>query len=292
MTSGTPRILRAHDLAAFAGRTVLVITPHADDTALFCGGTVALMARAGAHVVLLRVTRDDTDSVGWDAGTTERRIDAELEVAAHALGISEVHGLGYDSDRLSDVPLTDLRERMIRAFRTFRPYAVLTFDPYSAYGEDNSDHVRTAQAVDESFWTAMFDKHHPGHQDEGLEPHGVVERWYFGRRVTDVTDVVDVADTLAAKTDAAIAHRTMLGHLVHQLRLMARTAGRDIGDVDDLVDDPSELVRLLVPAGAARVGERYGLSAAEEFRVVRYSGLSDVILWLEERAGRQRGEEI
>ena len=150
------------------------------------------MTECGAKVHYLRITKDETDSVDLSAEATELAINRELAQAATHLGFQSVINLGYASDRLSDVPLTELREHVIRVFRQLRPYAVLSFDPYSAYGEDNSDHVRTAQAVDEAYWTAMFDKHHPEHLTAGLTPHGVVERWYFGRRVTQVTHVVDI----------------------------------------------------------------------------------------------------
>jgi LmbE family N-acetylglucosaminyl deacetylase len=44
--------------------TALVICPHADDAAAFCGGTVAKLAAAGWRMVLVRVTDDARDSVG------------------------------------------------------------------------------------------------------------------------------------------------------------------------------------------------------------------------------------
>ena len=37
-------------------KTVLVISPHADDAAAFCGGTIASLVADGARVVLVRVT--------------------------------------------------------------------------------------------------------------------------------------------------------------------------------------------------------------------------------------------
>jgi len=280
-------IVRRHDLDRLNGRCILVVTPHADDPALFVGGTIALMTECGAQVHYLRITKDETDSVGLSAEATELAIDGELAQAAAHLGFQSVTNLGYPSDRLSDVPLTELREHVIRVFRQLRPYAVLSFDPYSAYGEDNSDHVRTAQAVDEAYWTAMFDKHHPEHLAAGLTPHGVVERWYFGRRVTQVTHVVDISQTLQRRVDAAVAHRTMLGHMVNQVALFATTAGRDIGDVSELIQNPEPLVRAIVPATAASTGSAYDLDAAEEFRIVEYAGMGAVIDYLEQR---QRGE--
>ena len=39
----------------------------------------------------------------------------------------------------------------------------------------------------EAAWTAQFDKHHPEHLRDGLAPHGVFDRWYFGRCVAEVS---------------------------------------------------------------------------------------------------------
>jgi len=70
------------------GHTVLVIVPHADDAALFCGGTLRLMADRGARVALLRVTDDRYDSVGLDETATIAANTRDLHEAARLLGIS------------------------------------------------------------------------------------------------------------------------------------------------------------------------------------------------------------
>ena len=272
-----PGVMAADDFGYLRERTVLVVTPHADDPALFCGGTLALMARAGARLVFVRITNDDTDSLGLTRRETVQANAGELRDAAKHLGISEIVDFDYPSDRMSDVAETELREQLIRQVRIHRPYAVITFDPYSAFGEDNQDHVRTAQAMDETFWTAMFDKHHEEHFDQGLRPHGVVERWYFGRRVLDVTTVVDISSTLDVKCAAAAAHATMMANMVNQLGLMADTAGIPAPELEHVRSDPSEVVALAVRAGAARTGERYDIDAAEEFRVVRFSGMEPLL---------------
>jgi LmbE family N-acetylglucosaminyl deacetylase len=253
---------------------VLVIVAHADDAALFCGGTLRLMADGGARVVLLRVTDDRYDSVGLDIDETVRRNRHELDVAAAILGISEIVDLGWETDRLADTSETALRERFIYHVRRLRPYAVMSFDPYGAFHEDNQDHIRVAHAVDETYWTAQFDKHHPEHFAEGLSPHGVYERWYFARRLVEVTTAVDIATTLHAKIAAALAHDTMLRHYVNQLRLQARTGGRTVAALDAAQHgDLEPLFTKLLSAGARATGTRHGLAAAEEFRVVRFGGL-------------------
>lgn len=260
------------------GRCVLIVIAHADDPALFLGGTIALWSRAGWRVTVMRVTDDRWDSVALDESATIARNKEEFDAAAQVLGIAEVIELGWATDVLGDRSEVELRERIIWAVRRDRPYALVTFDPYSMYGEDNQDHVLVAKATDEAFWTAQFEKHHPEHLAGGLQPHGVAERWYFGRRVMDVTDVVDISKTLDTKIAAALCHRAMLTNMANQLRLQAETAGLRVPLAERaLAGDLEPLFRDLIGRSARACGARHGLAAAEEFRVVRLGGLSD---WL------------
>jgi hypothetical protein len=147
------------------------------------------------------------------------------------------------------------------------------------YGEDNQDHVKVATASDEAFWTSQFDLHHPEHFAEGLATHGCFERWYFGRRVTHVTDVIDISATLPRKIAASLCHRTMLTNLVNQLRLQARTGGWTIPALDAIAEggDMTPFVEAMLAGQARDLGARHSLAAAEEFRVVRFGGLDDVL---------------
>jgi LmbE family N-acetylglucosaminyl deacetylase len=261
------------------GRVVLVVIAHADDLALFIGGTVAAWTGTGWRVVVVRVTDDRWDSVGSDEAATIEANRAEFERAATVLGVAEIVELGYPTDTLGDVSTVELRERIIRQVRTHRPYALVSFDPYSMYGEDNLDHIAVARAVDESFWTSQFDLHHPEHLAEGLAPHGCFERWYFGRRVIDVTDAVDITGTLERKIEAACCHRTMMLNFLNQLRLQAATGGWTIPPVDDALAAGSvdEVLPRLLRAGGEATGARHGVGAAEEFRVVTFGGLRGLL---------------
>lgn len=258
---------------------VLLVVAHADDVALFLGGTVAAWSDANWRVVVVRVTDDRWDSVGADEASTIVANRAEFEAAAAVLGVAEIVELGYPTDVLGDLSEVELREHVIRLVRTYRPYALVSFDPYAMYGEDNQDHVKVAVAVDEAFWTSQFDLHHPEHLRAGLMPHGCYERWYFGRRVIDVTDVIDVSGTLARKVDAACCHRTMLTNYANQLRLQAQTGGWRLPAADDVLHsgDVRPLMEPLVRASAERTGSRHGVAAAEEFRIVTYGGIEELL---------------
>lgn len=253
------------------GRTILVVSPHADDATLFIGGTVAAWSDAGWRVVVIRVTDDRWDSIGLPEAETIKRSSIEFRQAMSILGVKDVVDLGFQTDVITDADRLQIREHIIRLIRTWKPYAISTIDPYSGVHEDNQDHVVVAEAVAEACWTAQFDKHHPEHLAAGLQPHGVVEKWYFGRPVREATDVIDVTRTLERKARAALAHETPLRNIVHQLRLQSRTAGHSLPSLDAAITgDLKPLVESFVVAPAQTKGKRHGVGAAEEFRVVRF----------------------
>jgi LmbE family N-acetylglucosaminyl deacetylase len=260
-------------------RVVLVVCPHADDAAAFCGGQVIKFANEGWHVVMARVTNDETDSIGLSHDETIRINTSEMHTAARIMGIRDIVELGYVTDCLGDVSRVELREKFIRLFRQYRPYAVLSFDPYAPY-EPNLDHVVVAQAVEEAYWTATFDKHHPEHLAEGLEPHSVCERWYFARQLSDINCVVDISDVIEQRIDALAAHVEMMRNTLNQLRLQARTWGRYVPLLDQAIEsgDLREMLSVRVRARARRWGEQYGLAYAEVYRVDRFGGLEDFML--------------
>ena len=260
------------------GRVVLLVVAHADDVALFLGGTVAAWADAGWRVVVVRATDDRWDSVGSDAASTIAANRDEFERAAAILGVAEIVELGYPTDTLGDVSTVELRERIIHAVRTHRPYALVSFDPYSMYGEDNLDHIVVARAVDESFWTSQFDLHHPEHLV--CAPHGCFERWYFGRRVIDVTDVVDISATLDRKIEAGL----LPPHDDAQLLQSAAAPGTHWR-----LDDPGRSTTRSLPVRsrsccrcccaqrAKGSGPSTAVGAAEEFRVVTFGGMQGLL---------------
>ncbi len=94
-------------------KTAMIISPHADDAAAFCGGTLAKFADEGWNVIFVRVTDDRKDSVGLTIEETITRNTEELHKAAEILGVGEIIELGFETDMLADIPLGKLRERMV-----------------------------------------------------------------------------------------------------------------------------------------------------------------------------------
>ena len=258
----------------------MVISPHADDAAAFCGATLAKLARQDWYIILVRVTNDSKDSFGLSVEETIRQNTEELHKAADVLGIHEIVELGFETDSLADIPLGMLRERIVYLFRKHKPYSVFSFDPEGLY-ENNQDHIRVAQAVDEAFWVSCFDKHYPEHLTEGLEPFSVCERWYFARQLPHVTHYEDVSDTIHVKILALCAHRHMMRNTINQSRLQLKTWGKRVPWLDDSMNgDMQPLLALFIheqaKSAAVAVGWDGEARLAEAFRLERFGDMESL----------------
>ena len=267
--SPEPQVMRAGDLAYGRGRVLLLVVAHADDPAIFAGGVLALFVQAGWQVHALRVTDDRWDSVGLPEAQTIALNAAEFRAAAGVLGLAGAHDLGWQTDVLGDASRVALRERIIHAIRRLKPYALMGFDPDAMFYEDNLDHKVLAEAVDEAFWTAMFDKHHPEHFAEGLAPHGTVERWYFGRTIAAVTHVFDTETVIDAQMRAVGCHATPIANMARQYALQAQTAGRPPAETARALADPAAALCARLRAAAEAKGAPFGCRAAEYLRLHR-----------------------
>lgn len=265
--------------------TAMVISPHADDAAAFCGATVSKFAAQGWKIILVRVTDDRRDSLGLSVEETTRRNTEQLHAAVKILGVAEIVELGYETDCLGDVSKVKLRERFVYLFRKHRPYAVFSFDPYGKY-ENNLDHITVAQAVDEAFWVSCFDKHHPEHFAEGLEPFSVCERWYFARQLPDANHAEDVTEFMGRKVEALCAYREMMVNTFNQYRLQLRTWGRRVPWLEASMEgDFRPLIALAMQGGGNAVAAQFNLGPGrmgEAFRLERFGDLEEMFQALSE----------
>jgi len=267
-------------------KTALIISPHADDAAAFCAATLAKLSAQGWHLILVRVTDDQKDSLGLSIEETIQINTREMHAAAKILGIHEIIELGFVTDSLADVPLGTLRERFVYLFRKHRPYAVFSFDPFGLY-EGNQDHTRVAQAVEEALWVACFDKHYPEHFAGGLEPFSVCERWYFARQLPEINHFEDVTETMDRKIQALCAHREMMRNTINQTRLQLKTFGKKVALLDEaMTGDMSALLGMVMQndgkAMAAKAGWEGETRLAEAFRWSRFGDMEALFAMLAE----------
>ncbi len=194
--------------------------------------------------------------------------------------------MDFPTDSLADVRLTKIRERFIYCIRKYKPYAVFSFDPFAPF-EGNQDHLRVAQAVDEAFWTACFDLHHPEHFEEGLAPFSVCERWYFARSPQNTNYAVEISETIEAKIAAMAAHKTMMRNVIQQFRLQLKTWGRCVPLLDAAMKGEHEiLLSTILKRDALDKANSLNLkknTMVELFRLERFGDLEDFFNELSER---------
>ncbi len=103
---------------------ILAIGAHPDDIELGCGGSLAKLACAGAHVHALVLSRG---SNGADPGTDRTR---EAVEALHLLGASTITQLDFPDTRFPEVShdLTTHLEHVAAAFQPDRVYTMSAHD--------------------------------------------------------------------------------------------------------------------------------------------------------------------
>ncbi len=251
--------------ADMKGKTLVIVSPHSDDFSIFAGGTIAMMAKAGCKIIMIRGTNDEKDSYLLSPADTVSTNAAQVEDAARAAGIKEVISLGFKNDELDPVSHTEIRGKLILLFRLLKPDAVMTYDPWSLY-EENPDHVKFARATAEAAWAAGNDHFNQEHFAIGLKPHTVRERYYFQRGPSDINRVYDIAPVIDQKLRTVRAHKTMNRATALHLKDKLTVAGLRLPLLDK--EDPTtinKMIDIMILEAAEARGKKYGLKYAEEF---------------------------
>lgn len=186
-----------------SGRIVLVVVAHPDDAEAACGGTLAKLAWAGNHVILVICTNGDRGSHDTHICPTElveiRR--EEQRRAQEMLGIDESIWLGYRDGELSRA--SDLRDRLVRIIRQARPEIVITFDPWKHY-EFHPDHRTVGFVTTEAHILADLPWICPEYTMEGVLPWKPIELYLLAPQ--DPNHWVDIGDTIEVKIASRLAH--------------------------------------------------------------------------------------
>jgi LmbE family N-acetylglucosaminyl deacetylase len=192
---------------------VLVITAHPDDVDFGAAGTVAQWTRQGIEVAYGIVTNGDAG--GFDPAVARGEIpairQAEQRAAGAAVGVSDIHFLGYRDGELA--VSHELRRDISRLIRQVRPQRMLIQSPdrnWSRIPASHPDHLAAGEAAICSVYPdARNPFAHPSLLlDEGLEAWSVPEVWLMASPTPD--HYVDVTDTFPAKMAAIRAHASQL----------------------------------------------------------------------------------
>ncbi len=196
---------------------VMALFAHPDDPEFFAGGTLALWAAEGAHLIYVLATSGDKGS--GDPEMTSQRLVAireeEQRRAAAIIGAQEVIFLRHPDGELT--PSLDLRRDLVRILRLKRPDIVVTNDPttfwYGDRGINHPDHRAIGEATLAAVFPVARDRlNYPEmERDEQLLPHKVKQVYLAGASHPNVK--VDITATLERKITALREHRSQIADM-------------------------------------------------------------------------------
>ena len=193
--------------------SAMVVVAHPDDIEFSCAGTAARWLKGGARIAYVLCTSGDAgiDEPGMTRDRAAEIREAESRAAAEIAGVTEVVFL-RERDGLLQATL-ELRKKLVREIRRFRPEVVITGDPTVLWAGDDyinhPDHRAAAlAALDAVFPAAGQPNLFEELAAEGLRPHKVRKVYVtdFGQGNT----FVNINETIDTKVAALRAHHSQM----------------------------------------------------------------------------------
>lgn len=195
--------------ADYVPRSAMTIFAHPDDAEFLVSGTIARWARAGCEVTLVVATSGNvgTHDGKYTRETLARTREREQREAARVLGVKNVVFLGYDDCEL--LPTLELRRRLVREIRQYRPEVVICGDPHAYFFEDryinHPDHRAAAAAALEAVFPCaemelLWPEQGPAHKVRAV----------YVCATHSPNTWIDITRTIDAKIEALKAYRSQL----------------------------------------------------------------------------------
>lgn len=191
----------------------MVIVAHPDDIEFSCAGTIARWVKEGTRVAYVLCTSGDVgiDEPGMTRARATEIREAEARAAAEITGVNEVIFL-REPDGLLQATL-DLRKKLVREIRRFRPEVVITGDPTIVWAGDDyinhPDHRAAAlAALDAVFPAAGQPNLFEDLAEEGLRASKV--RKVYVTAFGQGSVYVKIDETIDLKVAALRAHRSQM----------------------------------------------------------------------------------
>lgn len=197
----------------YVPESAMAIVAHPDDIDFSCAGTLARWAQAGCRVSCLLCTSGDVGIA--EPGMTREKAaeirEAEARAAARIIGASEIVFLRERDGLLQ--PTLDLRRRLVREIRRFRPEVIVTGDPTVVWSRgdyiNHPDHRAAATAaLDATFPASGQPNLFEEFEQEGIKAHKV--RKVFVTTWADADVYVNIETTIDKKIDALRAHKSQM----------------------------------------------------------------------------------
>ena len=270
------------------GKVFAAIHAHLDDIPYYCAGTCAKLIGEGYTGYIIRTTNDER----CGPGTTNRNIKSNEEEhfkMAKAVGFTDVFDFYYRNHDMDSISTLEFRSRLVFIFRMLKVDTVVTFNPWG-HGEENPDHWVTGRVAEEACWMSGMGNDYPEHREAGIQPHSVLERYYFvGRPGQPYNRVVDIGSFVEKKIDSIAECRSQGGGNSGSL-LRARLAKQGkklpiLGNDDRTAD--REYIRRFMLGDEERNGKEHGLKYAECFSYInqrRPEGKTEVEKYIEKNS--------
>lgn len=195
----------------YVPESAMAIVAHPDDIEFIFAGTAARWVKSGARVCYVLCTSGDVGIA--EPGMTRERAgqirEAEALEAARIVGVKDVVFL-REPDGLLQATL-DLRKKLVREIRRFRPEVVVTEDPTLVFADEkyinHPDHRAAGLAALEAVFPAagqpnLFEEL----AQEGLKAHKTRKVYVAGWHQHDL--YVNIDEVIDLKVQALKAHRS------------------------------------------------------------------------------------
>lgn len=216
-------------------KEILVILAHPDDPEFFLGGTIARWITAGHTVRYVLLTQGDKGAK--DVTLTKEDISSlrikEQKAACKSLGVASVDFFDYEDGYL--VPDLEMRKRIVREIRRYKPQILVTCDPTNLFPHpqyiNHPDHRYAGQVVVDAVFPAAGNHYFfTDLIEEGFSPHEVEEVWMSLTSQPDVT--LDVTEYWLAKLEALKQHASQIGDPIDfEKRMRDRVTDAETGEM-------------------------------------------------------------
>jgi LmbE family N-acetylglucosaminyl deacetylase len=197
----------------YTPKSALVIVAHPDDIEFSSAGTIARWVQAGTQVAYVLCTSGEV-GIAKEGMTKEKATkirEQEQLAAAEIVGVKDVTFLREPDGMLQ--PTLELRKKLVREIRRFKPEIVICGDPTIVWAGDtyinHPDHRAAATAALDAIFPAagqpnLFEEL----RSENLTAHKPRKVYVNGWDGTDL--FVNIEDTIDIKVAALRAHKSQM----------------------------------------------------------------------------------
>lgn len=251
-------------------KNVLVLVSHPDDAEFYAGGTIARWAAEGAKITIVVAADGSRGSISHPrAGLAELR-QQEARRAAQVMGAQPPIFLGHTDFELDCLPPGTLREEFMRCIREMRPDTLIAQDAFAA-DEVHPDHRAAAWAASDAVNYATLPLVYEAHRQAGLEPHFVLDKYFYSESNARANTFVDISASIEQKVTALACHSSQVEFMVTDLQQQLQLDGRDLFALHpEFGADAHAAMAWAVRQTAAQTGKACGCAYAEAFRHERF----------------------